>query len=469
VDTTELAGTPGYDGSAGADGGADAPTTGIDAPASGVDAIATGGGGSTGSKVDGSPPTAGASGTSCAPGQAPTNFGNVATSDSNSNYTSGVGVLTATEFLIFNGYVGPDSTDGGVVDGAAATLVNRIDVQHFDPISGKKNGSATPLLLAGGDGTGLFINGADIAPTGEIAISYSVQDNSVWGMFLAFFDKDLALKKTTQFIAWGSAFKLSAHVKWLNGEFVVSSMVYHSGGNSTIKLGKFGADGSNAGSINALPTDDPSNGAAFNGAGYLGEGEVAFSGGLFAVGYLSTAGYNPPYLTILDPSGAAVGSPVSLQSTKYSTNFIAVAGTLDGFVTIYNGHSSSGASALLATYVSNSASVSSSASGDAGVPLGATYAFPAGGTVGVTTGNGQTCGSSDGTGAGFAVLYPNGSVSFLYFGDDGSPRGQEQTVLYELKAYDVDEVQVTNFGGTFAVSLYSYATHSTQVVATTCQ
>jgi hypothetical protein len=83
---------------------------------------------------------------------------------------------------------------------------------------------------------------------------------------------------------------------------------------------------------------------------------------------------------------------------------------------------------------------------------------------------GQTCGSSDGTGAGFAVLYPNGSVSFLYFGEDGSPRGQEQTVLYEAaSATGGDKVQVTNFGSTFAVSLYSYATHSTQVVASTCQ
>jgi hypothetical protein len=79
-------------------------------------------------------------------------------------------------------------------------------------------------------------------------------------------------------------------------------------------------------------------------------------------------------------------------------------------------------------------------------------------------------GSSDGAGAGFAVLYPNGSVSFLYFGADGSPRGNPQTVLYQANPTgDGDEVQVTNFGGTFAVSLYSTIEHSTQVVATTCQ
>jgi hypothetical protein len=491
VNTSDLAGHPGNDGSVGAGDGAAVGTGGTGGPDAGsaglgdagtavggdanrgVDAP-IGSGGSGGSNRDGGLGTGGSSGSLCTPGQAPTNFGNVATSDSNPHYTSGVGLLTATEFLIFNGYVGPDATDGGVVDGATATLVNRIDVQHFDPISGNKKGSATPLLLAGGDGTGLYINGADIAPTGEIAIIYSVQGNSAWGMFLTFLDKNLAPKKTTQFLAWGSAFPVSSHVKWLNGEFVASSMVYNPGLNATIKLGKFGADGSNAGNINALPTDDPSNGAhdACLADGNEGEGEVAFSGGLFAVGYLSLAKITP-YLTILDASGAAVGSPISLQSTNPDTRLISMAGTLNGFVTIYNGHSSSGAWALLATYVSNSASGSISASGDAGVPLGATYAFPGSGAVGSGGGggcsDGQTCGSSDGTGAGFAVLYPNGSVSFLYFGEDGSPRGQEQTVLYELKAYDADKVQVTNFGGTFAVSLYSYATHSTQVVATTCQ
>jgi hypothetical protein len=465
VDTTELAGNPGYDGAAGADGGADAPTTGIDAPASGVDAIATGGGGSTGSKVDGSPPTDGTSGTACAPGQAPTNFGNVATSDSNPNYTSGVGVLTATEFLIFNGYVGPDSTDGGVVDGATATLVNRIDVQHFDPISGKKKGSATPLLTAAGDGGGLYITGADIAPTGEIAVIYSLHAASGWGAYLAFLDRDLATKKTTQFVAWGSGNYCygSSHVKWLNGEFVASSVATN--GVRNLKLGKFGADGSNAGSINAIPTDDPSSlvmESYLGGLNGYGQGEVAFSGGLFALAYFSAdAKQNPPYLTVVDTLGAEVGSPVSLPNSISSAYSVAVAGTSQGFVTIYEGNSSSSQDSLLATFVSNAAS------GDAGVPVGATYAFPGGPPPRDILALG---GSSDGAGAGFAVLYPNGSVSFLYFGADGSPRGNPQTVLYQANPTgDGDEVQVTNFGGTFAVSLYSTIEHSTQVVATTCQ
>jgi hypothetical protein len=467
---------PGDSGAGGSLGGGDA---GVDAPVGSPEDSGTGAGGTGGSSggAGGSSKRdagiAGASGNLCTPGQAPTNFGNVATSDSNPSYTSGVGLLTATEFLIFNGYVGPDATDGGVADGATATLVNRIDVQHFDPITGKSKGSATPLLTAGGNGTGLYINGADIAPTGEIAIIYSVysvQGNSAWGMFLTFLDKNLAPKKTTQFVAWGYAPSSNAHtassyVKWLNGEFVASAIVYSADSNPShvnIKLGKFGVDGSNAGTINAIPTDDPSSLALDSvppGPAYEGEGEIAFSGGLFAIPYFSVkATGNPPYLAIVDALGAQVGSPLPLPSA--ATNFVAVAGTLQGFVTLYNGTSASGTTSLVATYVSHSAS------GDAGVPVGATHAFSGGAAFNLYWG---TCGSSDGTGAGFAVLY-DGSVSFLYFGEDGSPRGSPQTVLYQMNRTSVgDQVQVTNFGGTFAVSLYSTIEHLTRVVASTCQ
>jgi hypothetical protein len=68
------------------------------------------------------------------------------------------------------------------------------------------------------------------------------------------------------------------------------------------------------------------------------------------------------------------------------------------------------------------------------------------------------------------VLYPDGSVTFLYFGENGAPRGTPQTVLFQTNATGrQDEVQVTNFGGTFAASLYSSAEHLTRLVATTCR
>ena len=140
---------------------------------------------------------------------------------------------------------------------------------------------------------------------------------------------------------------------------------------------------------------------------------------------------------------------------------VAVAGTSQGFVAVYNGTSSSKTNSLLATYVSNSAS------GDAGVPVGATYAF-LGGFVYISAWS--TRGSSDGTGAGFAALYPDGSVSFLYFSGDGSMHGNPQTVLQQTgTAGPGDEARITNFAGKFAVSLYSSGEHLTRVITSTCQ
>jgi hypothetical protein len=457
--------SPGDD--SGAGGGASGGDAGVDAPVTNPGDAAAGSGG-TGGSLGGATSLggaggsskrdagkAGSTGTACSEGLVPAVFGNAATSDSNPNYTSGVGLLTATEFLTFNAYVGPDSTDAGATE-------SRIDVQHFDPITGKSKGEATSLLTAAGtDSHGIYITGADIAPTGEIAIIYSAHGANGWGDFLAFFDKTLALSRTTQFVAWGSDYYAdSSFVKWLNGEFVASSTWYN--GNMYMKVGYFAATGANAGGTNVVPTDNPS-GYVFSLP--MAEGEVAFSGSTFAVEYLNLSA-DLPYLTLLDTQGDEVGTPVNFSpdfaKASMGDYFVSVAGTSQGFVAVYNGSSTASVASLLATFVSNSAS------GDAGAPVGATHAFPGGPAY---VGPWSVRGSSDGTGAGFAVHYYNGSVSFLYFGGDGSPRGTPQTVLYQQEPTTAgDEVLVTNFGGTFAVSLYSNTEHSTQVIAsTTCQ
>jgi hypothetical protein len=458
---------PGDD--SGTGGSVDAPVTspGDD---SGTGSGGTGGssGGATGlggaggsSKRDAG--QAGTTGTTCTPGQAPTKFEHPALSDSDPNYTSGVGVLTATELLTFNAYAGPDSTDGGVPDSGTVPLVNRIDVQHFDPISGKKNGSVTPLLTAAGDGSGIYIAGAAVAPTGEIAIIYSAATGgSSWpnyGVYLAFLDKDLAPSQTTLFVVQGSdVHNDQSYVQWLNGEFVASSIFYN--GSYTIKVGRFGADGSNLGITRALPTDDPS-GRVWSDD--IAQGEVAFSGNTFAAAYKTASGSGPS-LTFVEASDALteVGSPVApLPSSVIDANVVAVAGTSEGFVALYNGTSSSSGQSLVATYLSNSAS------GDAGVPIGATYAFLGGYTYQSAK---STRGSSAGTGAGFAALYPDGSVTFLYFSADGSIHGNPQTVLQQMNnAGGGDETHITSFGGKFAVSLYSSTEHLTRVITSTCQ
>jgi hypothetical protein len=457
-------------GDSGAGGGASGGDAGVDAPVGSPGDSGTGTGGSGGSLggAGGSSGRdagiAGASGTSCAPGQAPTKFAFPATSDSDPNYTSGVGVLTATELLTFNGYAGPDSTDGGVVDGGTGAKVNRIDVQHFDPITGASKGKAAPLLTAAGDGSGIYIAGAAVAPTGEIAIIYSAATGintyeHNYAIYLTFLGKDLAPVQSTIFVVLGSSGYLpNSYVQWLNGEFVASSTFNAGGvGYITARLGRFGANGANLGITRTIPTDDPA-GQVNN--GNLAEGEVAFSGSTFAVAYISTT--EDPFLTFIDASDALteVSSPMTLPSAQQN-QLLAVAGTSQGFVAVYNGTSSSKTNTLLATYVSNSAS------GDAGVPVGATYSFVGGFAY---RSMGGTRGSSDGNGAGFAALYPDGSVTFLYFSADGSIHGNPQTVLQQTNgASDGDEAHITSFAGKFAVSLYSSGEHLTRVITSTCQ
>jgi hypothetical protein len=437
------------------DSGTDSSTNDglVDAPVggSGGDAAANGTGGAGGG---------GAGGGSCV-GQAPTKFGHVATGDSNPNYTSGVGVRTATEFVVFNGYVGPSSLAS---DGGDAT-VNRIDVQHFDSATGASKGKATELLVAAGDGSGLYLNGAAVAPTGEVAVIYSAATKVgaiKWGVYLAFLDKDLALQQTTQLVALGlDKYADQSHVQWLNGKFVASA-VANNPSTATIKMAKFGADGTNAGSTSAIPSDDPS---GFVSGYNNGESEVAYSGGLYAAAFFSTNLF--PYVTILDTLGAEVGGPVKLPLAEsysgYSTgSFVSVAGTSQGFVAVYNGTSAANANSLLATFVSNVAPV------DAGTAsVGTTVAFPGGYAYG---GSWNARGSSDGIGAGFAVLYPDGSVNFIYFGGTGALGASPQSVLQQSSTASAgDEVQMTNYGGSFAVSLYSSGEHLTRMVASSCQ
>jgi hypothetical protein len=456
---------PGAD--SGASSGADGSAAGLDVPVTNPGDSGFGSDGSGGNSGDAGgrdAGIAGASGTACSAGQTPTKFKYPAMSVPNPHYTSGVGVLTATELLTFSGYAGPDSPDGGVVDSGTLPLVNRIDVQHFDPTSGKPNGSVTPLLTAAGDGSGIYIAGAAVAPTGEIAIIYSAATGggswSYYGVYLAFFGKDLAPSQTTLFVVQGSSVNQDqSYVQWLNGEFVASSIFFSPG--YTIKVGRFGADGSNLGITRALPTDDPS---GFVWDAHVAQGEVAFSGNTFAAAYSTTASGPGPSLTFVDASDAIseVGRPVTPLPSATNNSVFAVAGTSEGFVALYNGTSALSGQSLVATYVSNSASA-----GDAGVPVGATYAFLGGFAYQSAR---STRGSSAGTAAGFAALYPDGSVSFLYFSADGSAHGNPQTVLQQMNnAGGGDETHITSYAGKFVVSLYSDAEHLTRVITSTCQ
>src|SRR5580658_2463717 len=103
---------------------------------------------------------------------AQTQFGSTAQGDSNPNFTSGVGVRTATQLLIFSGYAG-----GG--DAGDAGTDNLVYVQAFDPTTANSLGPAQPLFAAP-TGAGFVLESASVAPTGEIALAFNYGGSANW-------------------------------------------------------------------------------------------------------------------------------------------------------------------------------------------------------------------------------------------------------------------------------------------------
>jgi hypothetical protein len=271
-------------------------------------------------------------------------------------------------------------------------------------------------------------------------------------VYLTFLNANLAVQSTTQLEAVGyDLYHRQAHVQWLNGTFVASSL----SNSGPIKVGQFAADGTPAGSI-TVPTENP-NGLVWNSP--QPDGDFALSGGLFATSYNNVSGF--PQVTLLNTNGAEIGNPVALP---YPQQFspMSVAGTSQGFVAVYNGTDSgdggTNAASVLATLVSPAGG------------LGATYNFTGGFAFGATSHNVDAIrGAGDGMGAGFAVFYPDGSERFLYVSGDGTKPVNPQPVLQQANpAGDSDEGHLTNFAGSFVLSLYSNAEHLTRVAATGC-
>jgi hypothetical protein len=164
-------------------------------------------------------------------------------------------------------------------------------------------------------------------------------------------------------------------------------------------------------------------------------------------------GGNNPFLTILDPLGNAVGGPIPIGSLNSS--WMTVGGTSKGFVVL------TGPSGMpVETFVGTSSDGGVATAGDAGFP------------VHMLSGSGVVEGRaiSDDTGGfggvGAALLNPNG-VSFLYVSADGVTH---QGPLAILAAPHVvgDLAAITNYGGSFSLSLYSPTDGTTQAAASGC-
>ena len=439
-------GNPGNDGAAGAGGRADAGGGSSDGSTIGVDAPITGGaGGRSGS--------GGQTGNACPSPQ--TQFGFVVQGDSNTHFQSGLGVRTADKLLVFDGYLGPDPM-APAADAASPAEVYYVYVQAFDPVTGRSQGPAEPFFKAGdSNAQPIALETAAIAPTGEIILAYYVPGLGMSAAFLSNSTTDagvaglqvsrivqveVASLGSTPDCIWSVASKA----------FVCSWRYGASDGSWPVKVRKFLPDGRSAGGdTDEVPTDR-------NDSYTRSYGEVGVSGNLFGIGYIAWDG-SYPKLTVMDKLGNQVGSTVGLQQAPAGSNWVTVAGTSAGFVTFYD------QAGVAETIVPVDSSGNVAATGaDAGVLPG----FHFTGTKAANTGRAINDDVGGVGGVGLALLYDD-SVAFAYVSADGLTHVGPGTVISHSRAGG-DYINITNFAGSFGVSLYSGAAHSTQMAATGC-
>ena len=390
-----------------------------------------------------------------------TQFGFVAEGDTHPNFVSGVGLRTATQLLIFSGYHGPDPTATPDAGSVAAT-VNYVYVQAFDPTSAKSLWPAQPLFAANAsDSNGLMLQTAAISPGGQIALIYQ---SGTAGMGAAFLDT-LPSDAGTGPIKYQVNHIVPLEVSSLGSQpqaiwsavynAFVFSWRYGPGGAWPIKLRKFLADGRSAGGdTDSVPTTVTNNDTS----GY-GSGTVAASRTLFGVAYLATS-TNAPYMTILDALGNQLGATLPLQPSPAGAYWVTAAGTAAGFVTFYD---QGGVAASLIPVSSDGTVSALPASVDAGVLPG----FHFSGTKAANNGRALNDDVGGAGGVGLAILYNDG-VAFAYVNADGLTHVGPASVM--AHAYgNGDTINISNFAGSFAVSLYSAGEHKTRVAASSCQ
>jgi hypothetical protein len=481
---------PGNDGSAGAGGKADAGAAGAggraDAGAAGAgggssggsdagvdvpvtspgDAAGSGGSGGTagtaGSSTGGSAGRGGSggqTGNSCPSPQ--TQFGFVVQGDSNTNFHSGLGVRTADEMLIFNGYLGPDPMPAA--DAASPQDVHYVYVQAFDPATGQSKGPASPFFKAGDfpSNRDIALKTAAIDPSGDIILLFYIAGSGgITGMSAAFLSKSttdagvggLQLVKIVQVEVAELGNQPDCIWSVASKAFVCSWQ--HTGANGKVaRMRKFLPDGRTAGG----DTDEVPADRADNRVQDTANNDVGSVGNLSGVGYLVYA-YAYPKLTVIDKLGNQVGSTITLQQTPAGAHWLTIAGTSAGFVTFYD---QAGVAETLVP-VDSSGNVAATTGGDAGILSGFHF-------TGTKTANyGRAINDDVGGvgGVGLALLYDDG-VAFAYVNADGLTHVGPGTAISH-SYLSGDYINVTNFAGSFGVSLYSAAAHSTQMAATGC-
>ena len=422
---------------------------GADARGSGGAGATSGAGGTAGGTGKG-----GAGGTTCAGPQV--EFANVSQGDANAGFTSAAAVRNADTLFIFSAYEGPAPVDGGVDGGALAGTA--IFVQMFDPVSGIKRGPSQFLLsipyrLAVG------IDDVAIASTGEIALLYSAGPGNnyadqLYMTTLATTPGDggtasLSVEKTVQL---ESVYHGNAHVIWQPAtQLFVFSWKYQGSNGWYARVRKYHPSGAASGAaINAIPTI----GNLYE-PGTEDDSYVGVSGTYLGLAYQSTNDW--PYLTIVDGDGFQVGPFVTLQAAGID-NWAACAGTTAGFVTMFTGGGR--VSGAFVPLTGMSSVISDAGAPDAGLPPLKTFSFTSTATTGKMIND-----DAGGGGGAAAVLLQNDGAAFVYVSADGSKAQDQGTVISAAGGIQAD---ISNFQGSFVVSLYNGTTHSAQATVSSC-
>jgi hypothetical protein len=419
---------------------------------------------------------------------AQTQFGNTGQGDTNAYFKSGVGARTADELLIFSGYVGPEVSD--------ASTVNSIYVQGFDPVSAAPKGSAAwlfnPPNLITPDHTlsrTVVLYSAAVAPTGQIALVYYAefdQANSTLGpyddkaLYAAFFDSGIDAGTASD--AGAAGLQLQKVVLLETAPFGGQPYVFWSPASEVfvisweyagwfVAVNKFLVDGRAAsGDTDPVPTNDPS-GYVYGSTNYVtipggSSGSSGVSGSLFGVGYIGD-GYNSthynPYLTVLDPVGNPIGGTVQVvpPSPSIGGAWVAVAGTANGFVYLYDNTSPNSVAEVFLATSGDAGLVDGGIAGEGGLP---TFTFT--GAVRANAARAVSDGVGGAGGVGVALQYPT-KVSFAYVNADGvGHQGPTSVFAHTYETGDI--VSLTNLAGSFVISLYNASTQSTQIAASGC-
>ena len=324
-------------------------------------------------------------------------------------------------------------------------------------MSGDKRGPSKLLFSVPYGGT-FSVQDVAIASTGEIALLYAVGQlgqyaNQLYMTVLgttpgAGGTASLSVQKTVQL---ESVFTGDTRVIWQPAtQLFVVSWKYQGSNGWYARVRKYHASGAASGAaINAVPTI----GGLYE-PGNEDDAYVGVSGTYLGLAYQSTG--NWPYLTILDGDGFQVGPFITLLAGGVD-NWVSCAGTTAGFVTMFTGGGS--VSGAFVPLTGMSSVISDAGAPDAGRPPLKTFSFTS------TATTGKMINDDPSGGGAAAVVLQNDGAAFIYVTADGSKAQDYGTVISAAGGIQAD---ISNFAGSFVVSLYNGTTHSAQATVSSC-